>query len=165
MIIPNDILFASIASLIVILNGTLLMFPKGSRPAEILIKIFCGVAIFFWVMAIFGKHSTGAYVTASIFGLFAFLIGPFKDNTPEISPNQVNMSPPTIQIGTEFDFPYVGSTGKIYCPSGEKGSYLGILDENNESIIVYSDIEFKNEENFIITGVKNGKILIDKIEK
>ena len=165
MIIPNDILFASIASLIVILNGTLLMFPKGSRPAEILIKIFCGVAIFFWVMAIFGKHSAGAYVTASIFGLFAFLIGPFKENEPEVKPENVNMSPPAIQVGTEFDFPYIGRTGKIFCPTGEKGSYLGILDENNDSILVYSNEKFEDNENFIIKKIENGKILIDKIEK
>lgn len=165
MAVPSDILIASLATLIVLMNDTFLVFPKGSRPAEILIKIFCGVATFFWVMAIFDKSTVVAYTTAGVLALIAFLIGPIKDNTPQINPENVNMSPPTVQIGTEFDFPYIGKTGKIYCPSGEKGSYLGLLDETNDPILIYSDEKFKPEEKFLIKKVENGKILVDKIEK
>lgn len=165
MVVPYYILFASIATLIILMNGTFLTFPKGGRPVDIFMKILCGVAIFFWTMDVFGKPSVGAFVTSGILALFAFLIGPLKGSTTVMDSGQIDMRPPTVQIGTEFDLPYIGHTGKIYCPTGQEGNYLGILDTNHESIIVYSETKFEAEEKFIITGVKNGKILIDKIEK
>ena len=161
--IPLYVLIAAIATFFLLMNGTLMIFPKDSRPAEFLMRIVYGVAVFFWVMAIFGKASVGAYVTSGVAAFLAVLRGHPKDNAKMLQDNEPKVALSTMQIGTEFDFPYIGKTGKIYCPSGEKGSYLGLLDENNDSILVYSDDKFEAEEKFIIKEVKNGKILVDKI--
>lgn len=163
--IPLYVLIAAIATFFVLMNGTLMIFPKDSRPAEFLMRIVYGVAVFFWVMAIFGTASVGAYITSGVITLLAVLIGQPKDNATILEDNEPKVALSTMQIGTEFDFPYIGKTGKIYCPSGEKGSYLGLLDETNDSILIYSDENFKPEEKFLIKKVENGKILVDKIEK
>lgn len=163
--IPTNVFIAAMATLVILMNGTMLTFPKG-RPAEILMKIFCGVAAYFWIMAIFKTPSVGAYVTAGVFALIAFLIGPLKSKEPEAIPNVADTQSPTFQIATDNNFPFIGYTGKIrYRPSTDKNSYIGLLDENGESILIYSETNFEENEKFVITHVKNGKIFVDKIEK
>ena len=163
--IPTNILIASIATLIILMNGTLLSFPKDSRPAKILVKIICGVAAYFWTMAIFGTPSLASYIVSSCLALVAFLVGPMK------SVEQPNGIQPVITEPIKFqssanvsELPFMGKTGKVYCQSGEKNSYLGILDESGDSILVYCNKALKDEEKFIISNVKDGRIIVDKIK-
>lgn len=164
--IPTNILIASLTTFVILLNGTFLTFPKGSRPAEILMKIFCGVAAFFWTVAIFKNPSVGAYVTAGCFAFLAFLIGPLKKTESQEQINaHVNMSPPSFVIGNDESFPFKGYTGKIYSAAAGDNTYLGILDANGDSILLHSEKKFKDNEPFVITEVREGQIFIDKVLK
>lgn len=161
--IPTKILIASIATLVILMNGTFLKFPKG-RPADILMKIFCGVAVYFWTMAIFGTSSVAAYIVSGMLALLAFLIGPLK-SVENADPKPMITDPIRIQSSADVtELPFMGKTGKVYCQSGEKNSYLGILDENGDSILVYCDENLKDEEKFIVSDVKDGRIIVDKIK-
>ena len=161
--IPTNVLIASIATLVILLNGTFLMFPK-SRPADILMKIFCGVAVYFWTMAIFGPPSKTAYIVSGILALIGFLIGPLK-SMETTTPKSMIMEPIKVQSSTDTaELPFMGKTGKVFCQSGEKNGYLGILDENSDSILVYCNETLEDEDRFIISDVKDGRIIVDKIK-
>lgn len=163
--IPTNVLIASIGTLIILMNGTFLHFPKNSRPAEILVKIICGVAAYFWTMAIFGTPSVTSYVVSSCLSFIAFLIGPIQSFEQPNNMQPVITEPIVMQSGgNAAELPFMGKTGKVFCQAGEINTYLGLLDENGDSILVYCKDKLNKDDRFVISDMKDGKIIVDKIK-
>lgn len=140
MIIPYQILIASILTLILLLNKLLLLNKDidytMSAPGRVIMSVLCGVASFYWAESLFYfPHSWYALslsisVCASAFVIYMFTHKVGKKNT-------------------EYELPY-GKKGHVEYYDDEKQIYIGRLIENNEMVLFKSNIEYKIGDTFSI---------------